>query len=245
MIALFNEIIYRPLLNLLFLVYNNTWADLGIAIVIVTVIIRTVLLPLFYKSAKDQTIMQKIAPRIREIQQEHKENKEKQVQEIMNVYKEHKVNPFAGFLLLFIQLPILIGLYQVFFKGFSQDVLNKLYAFITHPTVINYSFLGVFDLSKKSVVLVIMAAVAQYIQSALLFGVAKKNRDPKKELSTTERVSKQMMVVGPLLTIVILYNLPSAIAIYWLTTSVFSVIQQIVINRKINKNNEKNTGDSN
>lgn len=242
MIALFNEIIYRPLLNLLFVVYNSVWADLGIAIIIVTIIIRIILLPLFYKSAKDQTVMQKIAPRIKEIQQEHKEDKEKQVKEIMSVYKEHKVNPFAGFLLLFIQLPILIGLYQVFWRGFSDDIIDKLYSFVSHPESINYIFLGFVDLSAKSVFLVVIAALAQYVQTWLLLSVAKKNRDPKKELSTTERVSRQMLFLGPAITIVILYNLPAAIAVYWLTTSVFSAIQQIVINKKINKNNGKDAG---
>jgi len=93
MAYLYTQFLYRPLLNLLFFLYNNVYADLGVAIILLTIIVRVVLLPLFYKSAKDQTILQKIAPRIQELQKIHKEDKERQVKEIMAVYKEHRVNP--------------------------------------------------------------------------------------------------------------------------------------------------------
>ena len=157
MIHLFNEFLYRPLLNLLFLIYNHTVADIGIAVIILTIVIRLVLLPIFYKSAKDQTIIQKITPRIKELQKIHKDDKEKQVSEIMKVYKEHKVNPFSGFLLLLIQLPILIALYRVFLKGFSSDVLSGLYSFVAVPQSIHTMFLGIIDLMSKNVWLVVLA----------------------------------------------------------------------------------------
>jgi YidC/Oxa1 family membrane protein insertase len=231
---IFNEFLYKPLLNLLFLIYNNTIADVGVAIIILTIIIRLVLLPLFYKSAKDQTIIQKITPRIKELQKIHKDNKEKQVAEIMKVYKEHKVNPFSGFLLLLIQLPILIALYRVFLKGFSKEVLAGLYSFVAVPTSIHTMFLGLIDLTVKNIWLVVAAGAFQYLQSKLLMNVSKKtDAGPGKGADIAQKMAKNMMVMGPLLTVVILYPLPSVVALYWLTTSVFSVIQQIVINKKI------------
>lgn len=236
---IFNEALYRPLLNLLFLIYNYTWADLGVAIIILTIIIRFVLLPLFYKSAKDQTIIQKITPRIQELQRIHKHDKEKQVSEIMKVYKEHKVNPFSGFLLLLIQLPILIALYRVFLKGFANDVLSQLYSFVHAPASIHTTFLGIINLNAKNVWLVVLAGVFQYLQSKLMFAVSAKKNNPEgqsKELAMAQKMSKNMMIMGPVLTVVILYSLPAAVALYWLTTSVFSVIQQIVINKKIAEN---------
>ena len=233
---LFNEFLYRPLLNLLFLIYNNTFADIGIAIIILTIIIRVILLPLFYKSAKDQTIIQKISPRIKELQKLHKDNKEKQVQEIMKVYKEHKVNPFSGFLLLLVQLPILIALYQVFLKGFSKEVLTNLYSFVSAPPVVHTMFLGFIDLTQKNIWLVVIAGALQFMQSKLLLNINKKNEGQSKEIDMAQKMAKSMSVMGPLITVVILYPLPSVVALYWLTTSAFSVIQQIVINKKIAEN---------
>ena len=244
---LFNEFLYRPLLNLLFLIYNNIWADLGVAIILLTIIIRLILLPLFYKSAKDQTIIQKITPRIKEIQKNHKDNKEKQVREIMAVYKEHKVNPLSGFLLMLIQLPILIALYRVFWKGLSSDIFKLLYPFVGVPENISHSFLGLVDLNQKSLAIVIIAALAQYFQSKLLMSVGKKNSKSvgnEGAAAVAEKISRQMGFLGPVLTFVILYSLPSAVGIYWLTTSVFSVIQQIVINKRLGKRNERDTGNS-
>jgi YidC/Oxa1 family membrane protein insertase len=219
---------------------------LGVAIIILTIIIRFVLLPVFYKSAKDQTLIQKITPKIKELQKTHKDDKERQVKEIMAVYKEHKVNPFSGFILMIIQLPILIALYSVFWRGFSPEILSKLYSFVSAPDPVLHSFLGLFNLYEKNIVLVLIAAVAQYIQSKLLMSVVKNNKQSDKnkgEMSVAEKVSKQMVLIGPFLTFAILYSLPAAVSLYWLTTSVFSVIQQIVINKKINKQDGTDTGD--
>ncbi len=239
---LFNEILYRPMLNLLFFLYNNIWADLGVAIILLTLIIRFVLLPVFYKSAKDQTIMQKIAPKIKEIQETHKHDKEKQVKEIMNIYKEHKVNPFSGFALLFIQLPFLIALYQVFLRGLGSNLSDFLYSFVAVPSQINYHFLGLIQLNQKNIALVLIASVFQYLQTYLLMKVAKKNNADKKPEGgindIAQRMGKQMMYIGPVFTFLILYSLPSAVALYWVTTSVFSVVQQIFINKSIEKNGQ-------
>lgn len=239
--TLFNEVLYRPLINLLFLIYENIASDLGIAIIILTIVIRFVLLPIFYKSAKDQAIMQKIAPQIKEIQKNNKDDKEKQVKEMMAIYKDHKVSPFSGFILLLVQLPILIALYRVFLGGLSSVSSSLMYSFVSFPADINYNFIGLIDLHNKNVVLIILAAVFQFLQSWLILRLSKK--DNKQAASPAEKVSKQMGFIGPILTIVILYSLPSAVALYWLTTSAFSVVQQLIINKKIQKN-EGNSGNS-
>lgn len=239
---LFNEILYRPLLNLLFIIYNSVVSDLGLAIIILTIVIRFVLLPIFYKSSRDQAVIQKITPRIKEIQALHKDDKQKQVAEMMAIYKEHKVNPFSGFLLILIQLPILFALYRVFFKGLSSSLVGVLYPFLAVPESINFMFLGIIDLHQKNLIIVILSAIAQYLQSYLIFNINKK--EVKKDQTPIERATKQMAYIGPLLTVVILYSLPSAIGLYWLTTSVFSVIQQIVINKKIRQKDERDAGNN-
>jgi len=223
MIELFNKILYQPLFNVLIFLYQYL-GDLGVAIIVLTILIRVVLFPLFYKGAKDQAIMQRLAPKIKEIQTNHKSNREEQARALMGLYREHQVNPLSSFLLILVQLPILIALYQVFMKGLSVEA-----------GFLELTFLGLIDLSKKSAIIVGLAAVAQYFQGKL--SVVKTNK-PFKDLTPMERMGRQMIYLGPILTIIFLYffNLPSAVGLYWLTTSLFSVIQQIIINKRLKLN---------
>ncbi|MEK9154512.1 MAG: YidC/Oxa1 family membrane protein insertase [Patescibacteria group bacterium] len=238
MIAIFNEIFYRPLFNALILLYDYfSFSDFGIAIIILTILIRLILLPLFYKSAKDQSIIQRLAPKMKEIQESHKNDKAKQAKAMMDLYKEHKVNPFSGFLsLILIQLPIIFALYQVFLKGLNTESFIVLYNFVPTPQEINHYFLGLIDLSKRNAVIVVLAAIAQYFQGKLSLS---KNKKPIKDMTMAEQMSRQMVFIGPGMTLVFLFYLSSAIGLYWLTSSVFSVIQQIVINKQLNVGEEK------
>lgn len=239
MAYIFNEFFYRPLFNALIFLYNNfSFGDLGIAIIVLTILIRIILLPLFYKSAKDQMIMKRLAPKIKEIQENHKDDKGKQSKAIMEIYREHKVNPFSGFLMILIQLPILIALYSVFLKEITAESLNHyLYSFIFKSEIINRQFLGLVDLNKRNLIIVVLASLAQYFQGKLSLP---KNGKSIKDLSPAEAIGRQMIFVAPALTFVFLYSfgLPSAVGLYWLTTSVFSVIQQIAINKRLSATHE-------
>jgi|SRR3989344_392757 len=217
MIAFFKLILYTPLLNsLVFLYHNVAFQDLGIAIVLLTLIIRFILYPLFYKSFLNQTLMQKLQPEITRLQYEHKHDKEKQAQALLALYREHKVNPFSSFLLLLVQLPILIALYHVF--------LNP-------PVELSPMFLGLIDLSKTSIMIVGLAAIAQYIQGKLTLPKTK----PGVEVPQVTKIAQQMVYIGPAITLLILWRLPAAIGLYWLISSAFSLFQQIYINKKIEK----------
>ncbi|MEK7114858.1 MAG: YidC/Oxa1 family membrane protein insertase [Patescibacteria group bacterium] len=217
MIAFFKLILYTPLLNLLIFLYNNiAFQDLGVAIILLTLIIRFVLYPLFYKSFLNQTLMQKLQPEIAKIQHEHKHDKEKQAQVLLALYREHKVNPFSSFLLLLVQLPILIALYQVF---------------LSPPTDLSPMFLNLIDLSKTSILIVGLATVAQYIQGKLTLPKTK----PNEEVPQTTKIAQQMVYIGPAITLVVLWTLPAAVGLYWLVSSVFSLGQQLYINKKIEK----------
>ena len=233
MIYLFNTYLYQPLYNALIFLYDKaSLGDLGIAIILLTVIVRVVLYPFFYKGAKDQAIMQKIAPKLKEIQVKHKQDKQKQVEETMAIYKEHKVNPFSAFfLLLVVQLPILIAMFKVFRTGLKTMPQELLYSFVPHVTSVNYTFLGAIDLEKPSMLLIVLTAIAQFYQSKLALP---KSNKAFKDMEMAEMMGRQMMFMGPILTIVVLFNLPSAIALYWLTTTLFSAVQQVIINKKIN-----------
>ncbi|MEK7611949.1 MAG: YidC/Oxa1 family membrane protein insertase [Patescibacteria group bacterium] len=229
--TLFHEFLTRPLFNGLVFLYNTVAIeDIGIAIILLTVIIRIILYPIFYKSFKNQIILQRIQPEIKKIQDDHKHNRESQAQALLALYKLHNVNPFSGFFLLFLQLPILIALYKVFLTGFSEVAFQGLYSFIHRPEAIHDMFIGLINISESNILIVGLAAVAQYIQGKLSLS----QRDPKKELSPAEKIARNMVFIGPVITVIILQSLPAAIGLYWIATSAFSIFQQMLINRTLN-----------
>jgi YidC/Oxa1 family membrane protein insertase len=229
MVFLYQIIFYQPILNALVFLYNTiAFNDFGIAIILITLIIRLLLYPLFHKSSHQNMMMQRLQPKIKEIQEIHKDNKEKQSKALMELYKENGVNPFSGFLFLLIQIPILIALYQIIQSNLSVSELTHLYSFIQAPNHINDMFLGFINLSDKNITFVLLAAIAQYFQSKLAIYKIK-----GVEPSQTQKMANQMAFIGPLLTIFIFYNFPGAIALYWLSSSVFSIFQQLIINKKL------------
>ncbi|MCL4399726.1 YidC/Oxa1 family membrane protein insertase [Patescibacteria group bacterium] len=207
--------ISSPLLGVLIFIYNNlAFHDLGLSIIMLTVAIRIVLLPFFYKGAKDQTIMQKLQPFIKQIQEKHKNDKGKQAEALMELYKKHKINPFSSMLLLIIQLPIFIALFDLF-----TNQIKKI-------NLVSPTFLGLFDLTTKNWTVVVLAAILQYFQTKSMLG--------KQNISgAAGQMQKVMAFVGPLITILILGNLPSAIGLYWLVFTAFSFVQQVYINKSI------------
>lgn len=236
MTYLYNLIFYRPILNVLIYFYETVaLRDFGIAVVLITVLIRLVLYPLFHKSAKQQIVMQRIQPKIKKIQEQHKNDKEKQAQALMDLYKEHGVNPFSSILLLIVQIPIMLGLYWVVRSALIPGNIAGLYSFVAQPQTVNALFLGLFNLAQPSIILILLAAVAQYFQARLAI-----YRDPteKGPLSPAEKMARQMVYIGPIVTIVVFYALPAAVGLYWLVTSLFSIGQQIVINRHFKKGEE-------
>lgn len=225
---LFNELLSRPLLNLLVLLYENiTFFDLGLAIIVLTIIIRIVLFPLFHKIAYHQRLTQKIQPKIKEIQKKYKKDREKQTKAIMALYGEHKINPLTPFLLIILQLPVLLALFWVFREGFSEEALVGLYSFVPQPEVINNTLLGLIDLNERSMIIVVVAAAAQFIQGKLA-AAPKEGADPK-----MANIAKQMVVIGPVMAFVVLLFMPAAIGLYWLTSTTFSIFQQIFLDKRL------------
>ena len=216
---IFNALLYQPILQILIFIYKTiAFRDLGLAIILLTILIRLVLLPFFYRGAKDQTTIQKLQPLVKKIQQDHKDNKEKQTQALLELYRQHRINPFSSFLLLIIQLPILIALYRVFLTGLSDNAVFE-----------NYYFLNLINLIQKNFLIVILATVAQYFQSKLMMP------KPESGQAAANKAGQMMLFIGPVLTFVILNNLPSAIGLYWLVSSLFSLGQQVFINKALEK----------
>lgn len=226
----YNLIFYQPLFNLLVFLYQTVAAnDLGLAIIELTILIRIILYPFFHKGAKQQMLMQRIQPHVKKIQETHKNDREKQAQALMELYKEHGVNPFSGLLLLIIQLPILIALYQIFRSDIGSQ-LAHLYSSIAAPSSINSTLFGIINLKVPNIWLVVIAGIMQYFQARLAIYRAPGSTA---QLSQAEKMARQMAFLGPVVTIVIFYSLPAAVGLYWLVSSLFSIVQQIFVNRHL------------
>lgn len=225
-IAFYNNIIYYPLLNLLVWFYNIIPGhDIGIVIVLLTLLIRLALAPSFHKSLKSQKAMNDLQPKLNELREKHKDDKEAQARAMMGLYKEHKINPLGSCLPLLIQLPILIGLYQVFSKALGGHELLGLYSFVKSPGTINPLFLGLINLAKPSIALGVLAGLAQFWQSKMMM--------PKTQSadSTTKIMSMQTTYVLPVVSAIIAVRLPAGLPLYWIVTTLFAVGQQYYINR--------------
>ena len=233
---IFNEIFYRPILNALVFIYEYAaFNDFGIALILLTVLVRIILAPIFHRSARDQAIINKLVPKIKEIQSKHKNKREQQAKALMELYREHKVSPFSGIILLIVQLPVLVALYYVVWNGFSEAHIPMLYSFVPNPGVINYLFLGVIDLQAQNVPLVILASAASYLQMKLAMSKHPLPLQGEQQNPMLSAMRKTVFII-PIMTAVFIVGLPSAIALYLLTSFVFSAIQQVIINKQINNN---------
>lgn len=233
----FHELIYQPLYNLLVFLYNFLpGSDFGVAIIITTILLRFILVPVYRKQIESQQKLQELQPKIKEVQQKHKNDKERQTKELMNLYKEHKTNPFSGCLPLIVQLIFLIAIYRILLSISSNGLVvsaNELYSFVSNPGNINQLFISLVDLTKPSVIIAAFAAIAQYFQTKLLM-----NAQPKPEKKTSEEpdfaqiMNKQMLYLGPILTLVIGIKFPAGLSLYWLTSTLFMLIQQLILKKK-------------
>lgn len=235
--AAFDFILYRPLFNFLILIYNFLpGKDFGLAIILLTIFVKLVLYPLSHKTLHSQKALLVMQPKIKEIQKKYKNDKEKQARETLELYRRENINPFSGFFLIIIQLPLLIALYQVFSYGLRLGELDKLYSFITNPVDINPLFLGFMNLSQPSLILAAAAAIVQFFQTKMLQPFSPNIQSGKHDINAM--VQKQMMYFLPLLTFIILYKLPSALGLYWTVSGLFAIVQQYIFFRKSTYNYE-------
>lgn len=237
MFQIFYPTIYQPLYNTLIWLYNAIpGQDFGIAIIAITIILKTILIPLSKKQIESQKKLQELQPKIKEIQNKYKNDKQKQSQELMKFYKENKTNPFGGCLPMIVQLIFLIAIYQVFFKISSNNLHVQgevLYSFVSNPGQINNMFLNIVDLAKPSIPLAILAAISQYFQTKML--MVKTKNQPKKDGSSpdfSQIMNKQMLYLGPALTLFIGIKFPAGLALYWLVSTLFAVGQQMYMEDK-------------
>lgn len=237
---LFNEILYKPLFNFLVFIYNIIPGnDFGVAIIMLTLIIRLVFMPLSVKTIVSQKKLSQLQPKIKELQEKFKNDKAAQAQAVMEIYKKEGVNPMSGCLPLIIQIPVLFALYQALLNGFNPENLKDLYGFITNPGVINNTSLGFFDLASKNHILAIAAGAFQFVQAKISIGFQgqraqnQSQQGGKASAGTFDigAMNKQMLYFFPVMIIIIAWNLPAGLVLYWAVTTIFSIFEQLYIKR--------------
>lgn len=233
MTAFFDLLVYNPIYNVLILLYNTVpGKDFGIAIILTTIVLKLVLLPLSRQQIESQKKMQELQPKIKALQHKYKDDKEKQTRAVMEFYKENKVNPVAGCLPLIIQLTFLIAIYRVLINVSEAGLRvqgGNLYSFVTDPGQINHLFLAFIDLTHPNYVFAVLAAAAQYYQTKIM--ISRQPKTEKKDGDSDEPdfaqiMTKQMLVIGPLLTLFIGFTFPAGLSLYWLVSTVFMIAQQ-------------------
>lgn len=230
--GIWDTVLYGPLLNALaFLVSIIPGGDVGIAVIVLTLFVKTVLFPLSQRSIESQIKMNLLAPELKKIK-DGGASKEEQAKQTFELYKHHRTNPFSGCLLVLIQIPIIFALYYVFFKGINLES-GLLYPFIHAPEHVNMVFLGVLDIGQKSIILAALAGVSQYFQASLMpKPVAPEKLTGSFQENFTKSMQTQMKYVFPFVVAFIAYSVSGAVALYWITSNIFAIGQQVYANKK-------------
>lgn len=229
----------QPILNSLIAIYNLV-GDMGLAIVLLTIIIQFLLAPLYKKQIESQKALKEIQPKMKEIQKKYKEDKEKQSKELLKLYQEEGVNPAGGCLPLIIQFPIFIAVYYVFRSYINVESLDLLYSFVSKPEILDTNLLGLLDMTATgSIYIALIAGITTYFQIVTMPGQQdsqdkkdqKDSKDDKNDFSAqlTKMMTKQMKSFMPIMSFVIVLQFPAAIGVYWTTRNVFTLAQNYLI----------------
>ena len=234
---MFNTFLVQPLFNLLAAIYALLpFHDFGLAIILLTVLVRLALWPLVTKQLHSQRALQELQPELIRIRAEAKGDKTLESKMTMELYKEREINPFASFLPLLIQLPIFFALYIVLrdvvkpgeIAHLAYDPIRNLGAIneiIKGGVKFNPTLFGLIDLSKPSPLLAFLAGVAQFIQTKQLTP-----NHPNADAQA--QIMKTMTYIFPFFTFFIGLSLPSALALYWTVTSAMAILQQTLVLRR-------------
>lgn len=237
MIEFFHTVLYTPIYNLLMgLTDILPGQDIGLAVVVATLIVKIVLMPLSFAALRTQRAVKAIEPEMKEIREKYKEDKEVQAREMFALYKKHNVNPFAGLLTLLIQLPIVLSLYWVFNNKTLLAVdPSLLYSFVPAPETISPLFLGIFAVTGASITLAFLAGVTQLLYGWYAIPVPERSTKPAgtdMQADFGRALALQMRFILPVFIAVAAYFTSVAIALYFITSNLMGILQEFVVRRE-------------
>lgn len=219
---MFKTIFFNPLYELLVFISSNVpGSDLGLAIITLTLIVKLVLLPFYHQSLVTQIKLRKIDPEIKKIKEQNKDNKTEETKQLLNLYKENKINPLMGFVVILVQIPIIIALFYVFKDSGSLQGANHV-------------FLGFLDVTERSFVAALLTGITQFIQIKLsLPNLPPPTKERTMKDDFTRSMHFQMKYLMPVIVTVVAAGLPAALSLYWITSNLFAIIYEVLIRRRM------------
>lgn len=244
--TLYRNIITKPLFNILvFFVDRLPNHSFGISIILLTIVVRILLLIPNQKAMKSQREMQKVQPKIAELKQKYKDNQQMLAMKQMELYKTHKINPMSSCLPILLQMPFLIGLYHIVLTGLAPHMAYFLYTFqkTVDLTIIDNMFLGMDLTEPNKYILPLIVGVAQWVAFRMTMIRQKKsqaatksaNKGPKEGLNMQDQMAQMNVIMQWALPVMIVFFtsiMPAGVGIYWLTSTLFGIAQQWVVNHE-------------
>jgi YidC/Oxa1 family membrane protein insertase len=232
----------------------------GLAIVGLTVLIRAILVPLTYRQLKGMQEMQRLSPQIAALKEKYKDDKQRQQQEIMAFYRENKINPLASCLPLLLQLPVFISLFYMLRtdlkKHICGDQLVSHYNALSEHAKTTFGgtghlastvaqlpskyiektncdavdphsakFLFLPDITNKATGVALVVLIVMYVGSQVVSTLV--------ATATADANQRRLMLLLPLVFVVILYRYPAGLLVYWITTNLWTIVQQYIIKRRM------------
>jgi len=244
---LFRAIISKPLFNILvFLTNKLPGHPFGWAIIVLTILVRIALFLPNQKSMRSQREMQKLQPKLEELKQKHGKNQQMMAMKTMELYKTHKINPMGSCLPIMFQMPFLLGIYYIIREGLSPHLNYLLYSFQegVDLSVVNTAFMGL-DLGINGpIVLAILVGATQWVAVKLSFISAKKRADKTSDKPAVKKagpagqmqqMNKIMLWMMPVMIAMFVTSFPAGVGIYWLTSTVFGIFQQKLVNWQLDQ----------
>lgn len=247
--GIFQELLYRPLFNALILLYTFLpGTDLGLAILVLTILVRLLLSPLLTRQFRSQRALAALQPKMAEIRSKTKDQAE-QSRRLLALYKEHGVNPASGCLPLLVQLPVLWAMFAVLQDGLKPEALARLYPSVPRPEMVDHVSFGVLDLAASAfqrapdgihvawsaVVLAVLTGLTTYWQTRMTPGsqthTITQDKTPTEQ--AMHRMSRQMLFIVPITTTYFSLVFPAGLALYWFTSTLVAVLQQRYLLRRV------------
>lgn len=230
---IYQNVFYEPLANALATLLSVLpGAHLGLAVILLTLIVRAIMFPFSHKMIHTQHAMKRIQPHILDIKKAAKGDREKEYRELTALYKEHGISPFSSLVVMIVQLPLLIALYKVLSRV-GEPFVGVLYDGVTMPSVLNTHIFGI-NLLGTSVILALIAAVLQYIQIAL-------SLPPKPEITqktsppdTQGDIQRMMAYTLPIVIFIVGMKFIAALPLYWTVMNLTAIMHESVMRKRLN-----------
>jgi YidC/Oxa1 family membrane protein insertase len=209
--------------------HDTIGLEWGLAIVVLTVIVRACLLPLTLKQFKSMQAMAAHGPEIKKLQARYKDDKERLNQEMMKFYRENKINPFASCLPMVAQLPVFLSLYYMLRTDLRRDICPAINAHLAQPKPCgptgDSGFLFIPDLTDKATGGVLVALIVLYVGSQLFSTLL---------MSTaTDKTQRMIFIALPFFFVLFVINFPAGLLVYWITTNLWTIVQQSIVRKRL------------